>query len=230
MHISFCHNPTPHPYDWRFQNLTKYHFYISNDCKHDSELCNIVLSFIGVIWWSKDMFLIGFRVMVVHPNSKATNHDTLCLDIQIWLKVAKCYGIFLVAIMERDPMMGHELWSNNFFRDNNLMPKAKSCKMLKRWLYPHKNGFLIGMNHHILVLSILSIKLFGMLRLKMLVKYHLCSFVILWRGQWKSIRFVLLTKTTSFNYLLKIWHVFVSFVWMTIRQIANMFNGHAHGC
>ncbi len=37
MHISFHHNPTPDPYDEESKILTEYHFYISDDCKHDSE-------------------------------------------------------------------------------------------------------------------------------------------------------------------------------------------------
>jgi hypothetical protein len=74
-------------------------------------LCNIVLNFIGAIWWSKDMLFngIGFKVMDVHPDSKVANHGTLCFDIQIWLEVAKCYGVSSVIIMERDAMMGQEL-------------------------------------------------------------------------------------------------------------------------
>jgi hypothetical protein len=163
--------------------------------------------------------------MDVHPNSKIANHGTLCLNIQIWLEVAKCYEVFSVIIMERDPMMGQELWLNDFFSKNNLMPKAKSCRMLKRWLYSYKNSCLIGMNHRMLVLSNLSTSFFDMLKLKMLIGYHPCSFVILSKGQWKSIQFVLLTKKTSFNYLLRIWHVFVSFGWIDVKLIAKKFNG-----
>jgi hypothetical protein len=37
MHISFHHNPTPNPYDEDLRILTEYHFYISNDHKHDLE-------------------------------------------------------------------------------------------------------------------------------------------------------------------------------------------------
>jgi hypothetical protein len=37
MHINFHHNPTLDPYDEESKILIEYHFYISDDCKHDSE-------------------------------------------------------------------------------------------------------------------------------------------------------------------------------------------------
>jgi len=37
VHISFCHNPTPDPYDEDSIIIIEYHFYISDDCKHDFE-------------------------------------------------------------------------------------------------------------------------------------------------------------------------------------------------
>jgi hypothetical protein len=37
VHISFCHNLAPNPYDEDSKILSKYHFYISDHCKHDLE-------------------------------------------------------------------------------------------------------------------------------------------------------------------------------------------------
>lgn len=37
VHISFRHNPTPNLYDDDSKILTKYHFYISDDRKHNLE-------------------------------------------------------------------------------------------------------------------------------------------------------------------------------------------------
>ncbi len=59
VHISFCHNLTPDPYDEDFKILKKYHFIFQMIINTIQSLCNIVLSFIGAIWWSKDMLLNG---------------------------------------------------------------------------------------------------------------------------------------------------------------------------
>ncbi len=37
VHIYFHHNPAPDPYDEESQILIEYHFYISDDQKHDFE-------------------------------------------------------------------------------------------------------------------------------------------------------------------------------------------------
>lgn len=37
IHICFCHNLTPNPFDENFQILIEYHFYIFDDRKHDFE-------------------------------------------------------------------------------------------------------------------------------------------------------------------------------------------------
>jgi len=37
VHITYCHNPNQDPHDEDSFILIDYHFYISNDCKHDSE-------------------------------------------------------------------------------------------------------------------------------------------------------------------------------------------------
>jgi len=37
VHITYCHNPNQDPHDEDSFILIDYHFYISNDCKHDSK-------------------------------------------------------------------------------------------------------------------------------------------------------------------------------------------------
>ncbi len=54
---------------------------------------------------------------------------------------------FLEAVMAKDPMMGQEPWSKDFSEENNLMPNAKSCKMLKKWLLSYTNICLIDQSH-----------------------------------------------------------------------------------
>jgi hypothetical protein len=90
--------------------------------------------------------------MGVQPNWKVASHGILCPSIQIWFEVAKCYGIFFEITMAKDPMMGQELWSKDFFEENNLMPKVECCKMLKRLLHFYANVYLNALSHHILVL------------------------------------------------------------------------------
>jgi hypothetical protein len=36
IHICFCHNPGFDPYDENTSIFSEYHYYISNECKHDS--------------------------------------------------------------------------------------------------------------------------------------------------------------------------------------------------
>jgi hypothetical protein len=101
------------------------------------------------------------------------------------------------------PWWGKNYNQMNFSKKNNLMPKAKSCRMLKRWLYSYKNNCLIGLSHHILVLSNLSTSLFNMLKLKMLIMYHPCSFAILLKGQWKIHSICASNKKNLFQLLVK---------------------------
>jgi len=81
VHISFHHNPTPDPYDEDLRILIEYHIYISNDRKHDLNLCNIALNSINNIWQNKDIHLNGIRygVTIVHPNLRATSPNTFFL-------------------------------------------------------------------------------------------------------------------------------------------------------
>lgn len=92
------------------------------------------------------------------------------------------------------------------------------------------NGCPLDLNHHILAQWNLSIELFGMWKLRMLIGIHISSSVILSRGLWISIQFVLITRIIWCNYLWKIWRVFVSYVRTDTGLNAKMSNGHVNGC
>jgi hypothetical protein len=190
-------------------------------------LCNIILSSISNIWWNKDIHVngIGYVMMCVHPNLRTSSLSTLFFSILIWLGVAKWCGVSLVVAMGKNPTMGQELWQKAFCVKSSSIPKLKNYKMLKMLFKSYMNGCPLDLDHHILVQWSLSIEYFGMWRLGMCIGILFCLFVILSRGLWKSIWFVLLTRIIWMSYLWRIWHVFVSFVWTVVRMNAKMSNG-----
>jgi hypothetical protein len=150
---------------------------------------------IGNIWWIMNMHHIGIGcgMMVVLPNLRITSHGFLFQGIQIWLEVAKWCGISFVAVMGRGSMMGQKLWWKDFFGNNNSMFMVWSCKMPTRWLFFYMNNCLVNYNHLILVHESHYKFFYGMWKQKMLSGYFFCSFVILSKGQWRFIQFILWT-------------------------------------
>jgi hypothetical protein len=72
-------------------------------------LCNIVLNSIGNIWWNKDIHSngIGYGSMTVnHHKLRVVSHGTLFLSIQIWLGIAKCYGVSIEMAMGKNSTIG----------------------------------------------------------------------------------------------------------------------------
>jgi hypothetical protein len=86
VYICFHHNPTLDLCDEYSQNLIEYHFYISNDKKHD-------LKFVQHCFKLHWQYMVdnghiapqwhqGCGMMVVHHGSRIISHDTLYHGIQ----------------------------------------------------------------------------------------------------------------------------------------------------
>jgi hypothetical protein len=105
MHITYRHNPHHDPYDEESQVLTKYHFYISDDQKYDSEFI-------------QHCFKLHWEHMVA--NGYAPKWHWVWIDgcaskfksSKPWFFVNKypnftqrCYGVFLEVDMAKVHMM-----------------------------------------------------------------------------------------------------------------------------
>lgn len=113
------------------------------------------------------------------------------------------YEFFLEVVMAKDPIMGHELWSRLLQRKTINAQVKKLCKIQKKWLNSYVIVYLIAQSLHILVLWNVLVEYFCMLKMKMWIGCHYCSFVIPSKGPWRFIQFVHLIKNTLLQLFVK---------------------------
>lgn len=106
------HNPDANPYGEETWLLMEYHFYITEDKHHDTEMVQYCFN----LHWNYLMLQNSPKTPLCvewQPDGCATqfkssklNHSILFLNTLQWRMVVKCYGPFLEVHMAKAPMMG----------------------------------------------------------------------------------------------------------------------------
>ena len=97
VHITYVRNPHRDPHDDSTRNITSYHFYISDDMKHDSYFVQhcLLLHWESVVKGVSHQSIIGYGLMAVQISLRVESPGTLLLGIRRLRGVAHACGHFL---------------------------------------------------------------------------------------------------------------------------------------